>query len=74
MSPATPDHTIPTPGDHLRHADRLARLERVWANGPGLVGQLTAVNHSTVSMRFIVTVRGNAPSSESIVCHRWAFS
>lgn len=55
MSPATPDHTIPTPGDHLRHADRLARLERVWANGPGLVGQLTAVNHSTVSMRFIVT-------------------
>ena len=55
MSPATPDHTLPTPGDHLRHADRLARLARVWSNAPGLVGQLTAVNHSTVAMRFIVT-------------------
>ena len=39
MSAATPDHTLPTPGDHLRHADRLARLTRVWANGPGIVGQ-----------------------------------
>ncbi|MCD9028839.1 cytochrome c oxidase subunit I [Luteimonas sp. BDR2-5] len=45
----------PTPGDHLRHNERLALLERVWANGRGLVGQLTAVNHSTIAFRFILT-------------------
>ncbi|MCD9098334.1 cytochrome c oxidase subunit I [Luteimonas fraxinea] len=55
MSTLTPDHTIPTPGDHLRHAERIALLERVWANGRGLVGQLTAVNHTTIALRFIVT-------------------
>ncbi|MEN5061523.1 cytochrome c oxidase subunit I [Luteimonas sp. TWI1416] len=50
-----PDPVLPSPGDHLRHAERLALLERVWSNGRGLVGQLTAVNHSTIAMRFIVT-------------------
>ncbi|AKC85431.1 cytochrome c oxidase subunit I [Pseudoxanthomonas suwonensis] len=34
---------------------RRHRLARVWSNRPGWVGQLTAVNHSTVAMRFIVT-------------------
>ncbi|WP_101927321.1 MULTISPECIES: cytochrome c oxidase subunit I [Luteimonas] len=55
MSRTGPDHTIPTPGDHLRHNERLATLDRVWANGRGLVGQLTAVNHSTIAFRFIAT-------------------
>lgn len=55
MSDLRPDHTIPTPGDHLRHTDRIAALERIWANGRGLVGQLTAVNHTTIALRFIVT-------------------
>ena len=34
---------------------RIADLERIWANGPGVAGQLTAVNHSTLGLRFIVT-------------------
>jgi cytochrome c oxidase subunit I+III len=34
---------------------RIADLERIWANGPGVAGQLTAVNHSTIGLRFIVT-------------------
>ncbi len=34
---------------------RLAQLARIWANAPGFLGQLTAVNHSTIAMRFIVT-------------------
>ncbi|MEG3192890.1 cytochrome c oxidase subunit I [Lysobacter sp. D1-1-M9] len=33
----------------------LAALHRVWSNASGLVGQLTAVNHSTVGLRFIAT-------------------
>jgi cytochrome c oxidase subunit I+III len=33
------------------HAD----LQRVWRNAPGLIGQLTAVNHTTVGLRFIAT-------------------
>ena len=37
------------------HARRLEALERIWGNGPGLRGQLTAVNHGTIAMRFIVT-------------------
>ena len=38
-------------GEHeLRHAN----LQRVWANDPGL-GQLRAVNHTTIGLRFIVT-------------------
>jgi len=32
-----------------------ALMERVWRNGPGLVGQLTAVNHSTLGLRFVAT-------------------
>jgi cytochrome c oxidase subunit I+III len=31
------------------------RLHEVWRNQPGLWGQLTAVNHSTIGLRFIVT-------------------
>ena len=34
---------------------RLAALQRIWDNGPGLPGQLTAVNHSTIALRFVVT-------------------
>ncbi|MDQ3618082.1 MAG: cytochrome c oxidase subunit I [Pseudomonadota bacterium] len=44
-SPAQPDDDDET----------LAALHRVWKNAPGLVGQLTAVNHSTVGLRFIYT-------------------
>ena len=32
-----------------------ARLDRVWKNAPGLIGQLTAVNHSTIGLRFVAT-------------------
>ena len=32
-----------------------SRLQRVWANAPGLAGQLTAVNHTTIGLRFIAT-------------------
>ena len=41
--------------DSGEHARRLQALARIWSNGPGLRGQLTAVNHSTIAMRFIVT-------------------
>ncbi len=37
------------------HDARIVALERTWDNAPGLVGQLTAVNHSTISLRFVVT-------------------
>ncbi|OHE83079.1 MAG: cytochrome c oxidase subunit I [Lysobacterales bacterium RIFOXYD1_FULL_69_11] len=41
------------------HADtpqaRLSALHRIWRNAPGFVGQLTAVNHTTVGLRFIFT-------------------
>jgi cytochrome c oxidase subunit I+III len=37
------------PGPALR-----AELDRIWANQPG-IGALSAVNHSTIGMRFIVT-------------------
>jgi cytochrome c oxidase subunit I+III len=33
----------------------LARLQHIWRNHPGLMGQLAAVNHGTLAMRFIVT-------------------
>ena len=35
--------------------DALAVLQRVWRNQPGLIGQLTAVNHSTIGLRFVAT-------------------
>jgi cytochrome c oxidase subunit I+III len=41
-----------TPG---HEAAMKQRLRRVWDNGPGLVGQLTAVNHSTLGLRFVAT-------------------
>ncbi|MCC5978103.1 MAG: cytochrome c oxidase subunit I [Salinarimonas sp.] len=31
------------------------QLDRVWANGPGLWGQITAVNHTTLGLRFMGT-------------------
>ena len=34
---------------------RLDALARIWSNAPGLRGQLTAVNHSTIGLRFIAT-------------------
>ena len=36
-------------------ASMKAGLERVWSNAPGLIGQLTAVNHSTIGLRFVAT-------------------
>ena len=33
----------------------VADMKRTWANAPGLVGQLTAVNHGTVGLRFVFT-------------------
>src|SRR5690606_37875946 len=41
--------------DQDRHAQRLEVLRRIWSTGPGLRGQLTAVNHGTIGLRFIVT-------------------
>jgi cytochrome c oxidase subunit I+III len=32
-----------------------AELKRVWQNSPGLIGQLTAVNHTTLGLRFVAT-------------------
>ncbi len=43
------------PIDDTVAGERLGDLHRAWANGPGLLGQLTAVNHGTVGLRFIVT-------------------
>jgi len=40
------------PFDHDRERAALARL---WDNRPGLWGQLTAVNHSTIGLRYIAT-------------------
>ncbi|MEJ6656622.1 MAG: hypothetical protein QNL70_11520, partial [Pseudomonas sp.] len=37
-----------------RNAQLHADFERVWANLPG-IGQLAAVNHTSVGLRFIVT-------------------
>ena len=50
MSEARMD-TLP-PGENSR---RLAALARIWNNAPGWRGQLTAVNHGTVGLRFIAT-------------------
>lgn len=36
-------------------SDQKRTLDRVWNNARGLVGQLTAVNHTTIGLRFIVT-------------------
>ncbi|MDQ3511937.1 MAG: cytochrome ubiquinol oxidase subunit I, partial [Pseudomonadota bacterium] len=36
-------------------AEALTTLQKVWRNDPGIVGQLTAVNHSTIGLRFIAT-------------------
>jgi cytochrome c oxidase subunit I+III len=41
-----------------QHGDEAAvkqQLARTWDNAPGLVGQLTAVNHTTIGLRFIFT-------------------
>ncbi|MGO1541643.1 MAG: cytochrome c oxidase subunit I [Luteimonas sp.] len=45
----------PGPVDPLENAARLEELHRIWGNQPGIAGQLKAVNHSTVAMRFIIT-------------------
>ena len=52
MSTATP---APEPIDPLENAARLEELHRIWGNEPGFAGQLKAVNHSTIAMRFIIT-------------------
>ena len=41
--------------DAVENRRRLDALAEIWGTGRGLVAQLTAVNHSTVAMRFIVT-------------------
>ena len=52
--PGTPPPS-PAPLDPLENAARLEELHRIWGNEPGFAGQLKAVNHSTVALRFIVT-------------------
>ncbi|OYW84425.1 MAG: cytochrome ubiquinol oxidase subunit I, partial [Hyphomonas sp. 32-62-5] len=45
-----------TPLNPPRRALGLHReLERVWANGPGLRGQITSVSHTTLGLRFMGT-------------------
>ncbi|TDK23347.1 cytochrome c oxidase subunit I [Luteimonas aestuarii] len=39
--------------DAAEHDRRLAELDRIWCNEPGVRGQLRAVNHGTVGLRFI---------------------
>src|SRR5690606_5788971 len=48
---AAPEEPVGIPGDDAA----LARLHRIWSNRRGIVGQLAAVNHGTIAMRFIVT-------------------
>jgi cytochrome c oxidase subunit 1 len=36
-------------------AEQAAELERTWSDPPGLIGWLSAVNHKTISKRFMVT-------------------
>ena len=50
MSTGREEGTPATPGE-----DPVARLRRIWSNRPGVGGQLTAVNHGTIALRFIVT-------------------
>ncbi len=52
MSAKTGDrHGQESTGDDPQRTE----LTRIWNNRPGLIGQLTAVNHSTIGLRFIVT-------------------
>ena len=44
-----------TPPPETGHRTAQQRLAQIWNNGPGLVGQLTAVNHSTLGLRFVAT-------------------
>jgi len=46
-------HDVPADGNAT--AANEARLAAIWANDPGVKGQLTAVNHGTIGLRFIVT-------------------
>jgi len=47
--------TPPAPEPTARERALRQALTRAWSNAPGLVGQLTAVNHSTIGLRFVVT-------------------
>src|SRR5690554_1095603 len=51
----SPTAQPPEPLDPLENSARLEELHRIWGNQPGITGQLKAVNHSTVAMRFIIT-------------------
>ena len=53
-TPGTPA-PAPAPIDPLENAARLEELHRIWGNEPGIAGQLKAVNHSTIALRFIIT-------------------
>src|SRR5690606_25682618 len=55
MTPATGHRDAAADPPDRDDAHAVATLERIWANGPGIAGQLTAVNHSTIGLRFIVT-------------------
>lgn len=50
MSERTP-RSAPPDSARAMHA----QLARIWANAPGLIGQLTAVNHTTLGLRFVAT-------------------
>ena len=48
--------SAPATEPQRRERDALhARMAQVWGNAPGMVGQLTAVNHSTLGKRFLLT-------------------
>ncbi|MFK8253096.1 cytochrome c oxidase subunit I [Ancylobacter terrae] len=55
-----PDSTAPAAVEPARNPPRRAlalheELEPVWANGPGLWGQVTSLSHSTLGLRFMAT-------------------
>jgi cytochrome c oxidase subunit I+III len=46
--------TAPVPRLPRLPADEAADLEQTWRDPPGLIGWLSAINHKTVSMRFMI--------------------
>ncbi|MDQ0302965.1 cytochrome c oxidase subunit I [Ancylobacter polymorphus] len=55
-TPLTPHDPASIPANPPQRALGLHReLDRVWRNAPGLRGQITAVSHTTLGLRFMVT-------------------
>jgi cytochrome c oxidase subunit I+III len=54
MSATTGPGAVREDIDERENDRRLAELHRIWRNEPGVAGQLRAVNHGTVGLRFIV--------------------